>query len=206
MSKTASKKSTTGNGSPLMVGLLVGLIVGVAMAAGLAWYLMKSPSPFVITPPPPRIPTEIAKIPPSVPAAASSVSDGKPRFEFYKVLTDKPDAAVSLPNQPGKVAPPAIAPTAAIKPAPLLVKTDTTAAKQNYYLQVGAFANIDDAEKLKAKLSLQGMDVAVQSVTIPDKGVFNRVRTGPYQGADEMNKARAALKLNGTESTPIRVP
>jgi cell division protein FtsN len=202
MSKAATKKSSTGSGSPLMVGLLVGLMVGMAIAAGLAWYLMKSPSTFVSKPPAPRIAAEPVKATPPV-AAASAVSDGKPRFEFYKVLTDKPDAAVSLPNQAAKVAPPAAA-NAAIKPAPVVVKTDTAAAKQTYYLQVGSFANADDAEKLKAKLSLQGMDVAVQSVTIPDKGVMNRVRTGPYQGADEMNKARAALKLSGTDSTPIR--
>ncbi|MDH2919079.1 MAG: SPOR domain-containing protein [Sideroxydans sp.] len=201
MSKAATKKSSTGSGSPLMVGLLVGLMVGMAIAAGLAWYLMKSPSGFISKPPAPRIAAEPVK---ALPPAASAVSDGKPRFEFYKVLTDKPDATVGLPNQAAKVVTPA-APTAAIKPAPVVVKTDTAAAKQTYYLQVGAFANADDAEKLKAKLSLQGMDVAVQSVTIPDKGVLNRVRTGPYQGADEMNKARAALKLSGTESTPVRI-
>lgn len=203
MSKAATKNSSTGSGSPLMVGLLVGLMVGMAIAAGLAWYLMKSPSTFVSKPPAPRITAEPVKATPPVAAAASAVSDGKPRFEFYKVLTDKPDAAVSLPNQAAKVVAPT-PPTAAIKPAPVVVKTDTAAAKQTYYLQVGAFANADDAEKLKAKLSLQGMDVAVQSVTIADKGVMNRVRTGPYQGTDEMNKARAALKLSGTDSTPIR--
>jgi len=90
-----------------------------------------------------------------------------------------------------------------------LFSTGLRAGKQRVVLaqlRFGAFANADDAEKLKAKLSLQGMDVAVQSVTIPDKGVMNRVRTGPYQGTDEMNKARAALKLTGTDSTPIRVP
>ncbi|MGZ8256506.1 MAG: SPOR domain-containing protein [Gallionella sp.] len=196
MSKAASKKTSTGSGSPLMVGLLVGLIVGVAMAAGLAWYLMKSPSAFVNKPAAPRIVAEPVKAAPPV-AAASAVGDGKPRFEFYKVLTDKPDAIANLAKEDK--------PTAAIKPAPVLVKTDAAAAKQTYYLQVGAFANADDAEKLKARLSLQGMDVAIQSVTIPDKGVMNRVRTGPYQGADEMTKARAALKLSGTDSTPIRV-
>jgi cell division protein FtsN len=198
MSKAASKKSTTGNGSPLLVGLLVGLMVGMAIAAGLAWYLMRSPSPFVNTPPAPRIVAEPVKAAP--PVAASAVSDGKPRFEFYKVLTDKPDAAVSLPKQSSeKITPPVV-----IKPAPVVVKTETAAAKQTYYLQVGAFANVEDAEKLKAKLSLQGMDVSIQSVTIPDKGVMNRVRTGPYQGADEMNQARAALKQSGMESTPVR--
>ncbi len=202
MSKAASKKSTTGNGSPLLVGLLVGLIVGAAMAAGLAWYLMKSPSAFINKPAEPRIVAEPVKATPPV-AAASAVTDGKPRFEFYKVLTDKPDTPVSLPN---KTAGNPAQSTPAIKPAPVVVKTDTAAAQQTYYLQIGAFANAEDAEKIKAKLSLQGMDVAIQNVTIPDKGVFNRVRTGPYRGVDEMNKARAALKLNGTDSTPVRVP
>lgn len=202
MSKAASKKSTTGNGSPLLVGLLVGLMVGMAIAAGLAWYLMRAPSPFVSPSATPRITVQPSKTtPPPAPSTASAVSESKPRFEFYKVLTDKPDAISSLPNQE-KIT----HLTPDIKPSPVVVKTDSAAAKQTYYLQIGAFANIDDAEKLKARLSLQGMDVTVQSITLADKGVINRVRTGPYQGADEMTKARAALKLSGTDSTPIRVP
>lgn len=201
MSKVVNKKPSSGNGSSLVVGLLVGLMIGMVIAAGLAWYLMRSPSPFVTPQVTPRIvaePSKAAKATP--PAAASAVGESSPRFEFYKVLTDKPDAAVNLPKQLNEK----IAPATASKAAPGVVKPEAAAAKPTYFLQVGAFAHVEDAEKLKARLSLQGMEVSVQSVTTADKGVMSRVRTGPYQGADEMNQARAALKQNGMESTPVR--
>ena len=56
---------------------------------------------------------------------------------------------------------------------------------------------------MKAKLSMLGMDVNVQTATIPDKGVWHRVRLGPYKGAEEMNKALAMLKQNGVSATPM---
>jgi len=53
--------------------------------------------------------------------------------------------------------------------------------------------------KTQAKLALLGMEANIQTVTIPDKGVCHRVRTGPYQNSKEMNDARAALKQNGMD-------
>lgn len=76
--------------------------------------------------------------------------------------------------------------------------------KASYFLQAGAFNNAADADKLNAKLSMLGFEANVQSVTIPDRGVWYRVRLGPYKGADEMNKTWAALKQNGIESTPTK--
>ena len=71
-------------------------------------------------------------------------------------------------------------------------------------LQAGSFSNAEDAENLKAKLALLGVVANVQSATIPEKGVWYRVRLGPYNTADEMNHARNFLKQNGVDSTPMR--
>ncbi len=71
-------------------------------------------------------------------------------------------------------------------------------------MQAGSFPKADDAEKLKAKLALLGVEASVQSATIPDKGVWYRVRVGPYKSAEELNRARNFLKQNGVDSTPIR--
>lgn len=207
MSRDTGKKSAAaGKGSPLLVGLLMGLIVGVGLAAGLAWYLMKSPSPFISKEPvamnKPQV-TEQAKaaVVPKNAAAASGVADGKPRFEFYKVLTDKQDAP-TLPGQPAAKTP--ATKSAVAKPAVDTGKPAVAAAKQIYYLQAGAFANEAEAEKLKASLIFDGMEVTVLAMNSPDKGLLHKVRVGPYQGADEMNSARAKLQLKGIASTPIR--
>jgi len=169
------------------------------LAAGLAWFILKSPSPFVNKEQPvaERPMTEVGK-PAKAPVVAakpadqsvpaSGVGDGKPRFEFYKVLTDKQDATVAAPNK------------AADKPQAV----PAPAAKEIYYLQAASFSNADDAEKMKAKLTLLGMEVKVLTVTIPDKGVWYRVRVGPYKGTEEMNSARSTLKLNGVDGTPMR--
>jgi len=199
MSRNTGNKSAapSKSGSPLLTGLLVGMVIGVALAAGLAWFLLKSPSPFVPqetvvakhTPEviKPFAPAESARAvaPTPAPVAASAVEDGKPRFEFYKVLTDKQDAV------PAK---------SADKPQTKEAQPETPTAKANLYLQAGSFSNPDDAEKLKAKLTLIGMEVSVSAVTIADKGVWHRVRVGPFKNADEMNSARGTLKQNGIDS------
>jgi cell division protein FtsN len=209
MSKNSNSRTAppSKGGSSLLAAVLVGMVLGLALAGGVAWYILKRPSPFVNNAPHETVklepdPVKLAPVPaPKVTpeavsaevtasgvasGAASAVGESKPRFEFYKVLTDKPDAAGSA--------------KAAAKPA------DKAAAKGKgiYFLQAGAFANADDADKLKAKLAMLGMEVSVQAATLPDKTVWHRVRLGPYKSTDEMNKASAVLKQNGVSATPMR--
>lgn len=201
MSRNTGNKSAgpRKSGSPLLTGILVGMVIGVAMAAGLAWYIMKSPSPFVqneqvvVKPPvaatPQAQPAAVVPGAQSAAAPASGVSGDKPRFEFYKVLTDKQDAAVAPASKP------------ADKPQP---ESKPVAVSGPQFLQAGSFSSAADAEKLKARLAMMGIEASIQTATIPDKGVWHRVRVGPYKSADEMNKVRAALKQNGIDATPIR--
>lgn len=200
MSRNTGNKSggarKGGSGSPLLTGILVGMVIGVAMAAGLAWYIMKSPSPFVqseqvtVNPPVAAKPqAQPAVVAPGAAAPASGVSGDKPRFEFYKVLTDKQDAAVAPSAKP------------ADKPQP---ESKPVAVSGPQFLQAGSFSNAADAEKVKARLAMMGIEAGIQTATIPDKGVWHRVRLGPYRSTDEMNKVRETLKQNGIDATPIR--
>jgi cell division protein FtsN len=179
-------------GDSLWVGILAGMVIGVAMAAGVAWFLMKSPSPFLSKEQPALAKPDATKSPAAAEKPAAT-SDGKQRFEFYKILTDKQGA------------------TAATKPAdksqparPLSADSKTAASYEPQILQAGSFSNASEAENLKAKLALLGVEANIQSATIPDKGVWYRVRVGPYKNADEMNNARSFLKQNGVDSTPMR--
>jgi cell division protein FtsN len=194
MSRNTGNNSTSPGkgGNSLLIGVLIGALVGVGMVAGVIWYLKNSPSPFThkeqkaVKPP-----VEAAKsAPPAQPAtAASGVGSDKPRFEFYKVLTDKQDATVAVPARPAE--------------KPKAADSKPAAAYEPKILQAGSFSSETDAEKLKAKLALLGMEAGIQTATIPDKGVWYRVRLGPYKTADEMNHARNFLKQNGVESTPM---
>ncbi|MDD2914242.1 MAG: SPOR domain-containing protein [Gallionella sp.] len=191
------------SGSPLLTGILVGMVIGVGLAAGLAWYIMKSPSPFVqkeqvVSKPPvvaakPIAPAAAAASDMQPEAAASGVTDGKPRFEFYKVLTDKQDATVGASGKADKQ-----------QSGKQTIDSKPAAAGESSYLQSGSFSSADDAEKLKARLAILGVEASIQTVTIPDKGVWHRVRSGPYKNTAEMDSARSLLKQNGVDASPTR--
>ncbi|OGT05432.1 MAG: hypothetical protein A2143_03205 [Gallionellales bacterium RBG_16_57_15] len=191
------------SGSPLLTGILVGMVIGVGMAAGLAWYIMKSPSPFVQKEQAAAKPLKDAAKPAgTAEAPASGASEGKPRFEFYKVLTDKQDAAVVAPADQSRII---TQPLVDSKPlADNKAESKPLAAGDPHFLQAGSFSKADDAEKLKARLALLGLESSIQTATIPDKGVWYRVRLGPYKDMDELNRTRDSLKQNGVEATPTR--
>ena len=193
MSYHNSKKSGSTPSASIVPGIIIGVTVGLILAGSVAWYVLKSPgvkSPDIATQSE-QLATERSSPEKmgaaSAPVASAGTKENKPRFEFYKVLTDN----VASPA-------PKITPKTANKPVVLDL------SKELYYVQVGSFANAEDADKLKAKLALMGMEAAVQVASIPDKGVWHRVRLGPYKGQSEANQAREALKLNGVEGTPMR--
>jgi len=174
-----------GKGGSLFAGVLVGMLLGLIVAAGVAWYILKkNPASFeakehrevlklaeenkAATPP-------ISKVAPVASATAATGSEDKQHFEFYKVLADGASAKNQVATKEPKL----------------------TAAADIYYVQAGSFPNQDDAEKLKAKLALLGMEATLQMAIIPNKGTYHRVRLGPFKSADEMNKILVSLKQNG---------
>lgn len=72
-----------------------------------------------------------------------------------------------------------------------------------YYLQAGAFKEMNDAEASRAKLALLGFEAAISDRTT-DGGVLHRVRIGPFAQAEAMNKARAKLSENGVDVAIVR--
>lgn len=174
----------------MLLGIFIGLVLGLAIALGVAWYLSKGPSPFASNA---EKPAE-APAPKSAPAAPAEeggkapAQEAKPRFDFYKIL---PGTETPPPAQPAP-APQPPAPEQPQKPA--------------YYLQAGAFQQAAQADNLKAKLALLGLEASVQTTTLPDKGVVHRVWLGPYASADDANQAREQLKQNGIETTLISTP
>jgi cell division protein FtsN len=182
----------SGGGSPkskVMAGLVIGVVLGVTFAGFVAWYVVtKNPASFTNKElrEPPKVAPQIVPVPASAPVAASGVGSTT-KFEFYKELPDKPEGSatkqvVTKPQTPAPVVNP-----------PAKATVDSTL----YLVQAGSFQNASDAEKLKAKLALVGMEASVQKADIPGKGVFHRVRLGPYKGMVEANATIANLKQNG---------
>ena len=71
------------------------------------------------------------------------------------------------------------------------------------YLQVGAFENPNEADNLKARLALLGVDAKIQSTTT-EKGLLHRVRIGPLGRSEDVDRLRAQLKAEGMNPTPVK--
>ena len=104
------------------------------------------------------------------------------------------------------MAPPAAAPAA---PANDTVATAESPAKtvkpgDRYWLQAGSFSAQSDAENLKARLALAGWEANVQEGNVPEKGVRYRVRMGPYDNTDELNRMKGELGRRGFDVAVIK--
>ena len=197
--RAAQKKS----GGGTVLGVFIGLVIGVLIAFGVVWYLNKSPLPFLnkYEGAPKAENGKSAQGGTAAAPQAPAPLPGKPgdkatdrRFEFYGLLEGKQPAA-SGAAAPAPAAPAVtIAPVVEAKPAPVEI----------FFLQVGAFQKAADADNLKAKLALTGLETSVQEVSIPEKGTMHRVRVGPYRSPEEMNKARALLSQNGVQGTVVK--
>jgi cell division protein FtsN len=75
--------------------------------------------------------------------------------------------------------------------------------KTIYYLQAGAFRDMSDAEATRAKLALLGFEAAISDHS-NDSGVLHRVRLGPFNQVETMNKARAKLLDSGVDVAIVR--
>ena len=105
--------------------------------------------------------------------------------------------------------PPALATTDPPPAAPLAKAGSSPAAPkphsgETYWLQAGAFTEEREADNLKAKIALTGLEASVRPVSIPDKVTLYRVRLGPYQSLDDANRIKGALTQNGVGAAIIR--
>ena len=83
------------------------------------------------------------------------------------------------------------------------VKSVTPASDARYILQAGAFGGSGDAEAVKAKIALLGLNARVESAQIGNKTVY-RVRMGPYGSASELADAKAKLASGGLPAMAVR--
>jgi cell division protein FtsN len=192
--KPAPQKNSTSKGSPFLTGLLIGLLLGVGASVWLTMYIKGGDSPFedkkINAPSSKDLAGKNAKSKEkksddnAVPKDESAVG-AKPAndYDFYTIL---PETESTVTEQEIK-------------------DNAKTVKKDNYFLQVGAFPNEEDADNMKAKLALQGFEAVVQTATIPDKGTWHRVRVGPLNDIDQINKIRGDLTTAGFSTDLIKV-
>ncbi|WP_227869242.1 SPOR domain-containing protein [Nitrosospira lacus] len=181
-------------GNPLLLGLFIGYALGLLSAIGMWMIINNAPSPFISQD---KLADSAAvkstadqagqtqkSVASGIEDKSAKASDGKPRFEFYKIL---PGAEESVTEQQFK--------QAAQQPS----------SGDKYFLQAGSFQNSDDADNLKAKLAMLGVEASVQSADLSEKGIWHRVRVGPFTSMNDINQVRASLQQNGIQSSLMKV-
>jgi cell division protein FtsN len=139
---------------------------------------------------PDRIVVEQAKERAGAPAADKAMQD---KLAIEKGLNEKAgNDKASADKTRDKVASVDPAPTPASKPP------------ERFWIQAGSFATESDAENLKARLAFAGWQANVQQGNVPDKGIRYRVRLGPYDNTDELNRIRNDLAKNGFDVAVIK--
>ena len=203
--KTAGSRRKSGGG--MLIGLFVGLVLGVLVAAGVVWYIHKTPMPFnnkVQAPPPAQTAGGQTQAPiplPGKPGDPVPAQGDKPRFDFYKIL---PGSADAMPDPKGAETKPADAKSKPEKEKEKDKPAEKDAAlKEPVYLQTGSFQNAADADSHKARLALLGAEASIQQVMLQDK-VWYRVRLGPFKKLDDVNNMRADLAKQGIDAKIVK--
>jgi cell division protein FtsN len=73
-----------------------------------------------------------------------------------------------------------------------------------YVLQVGSYRAESEADGMRARLGKLGVDAKVQRVAV-DADVWHRVRIGPINNLDELNKVRRQLQGAEVDAIVIRI-
>jgi len=199
---TPSRKRSEGN---FLAGMGVGVLIGLAVSLGIAFYLNRTPIPFMSAKPKPAEKNGAAAKAPAIaglpqggaaPGTPASGTAEKPKFDFYRILpgSEEPVSDKELRERERQQ-------RAAAKSGGSQQET----SKDVYFIQAGSFQNPADADNQKARLAILGFESSVEPANLPDKGTWYRVRMGPYAKVEEINKVRQALAQSGIEANLIKV-
>lgn len=177
--KTRKRRSASRPLSSLWLAVVLLVVLG-----GGAWYYATQREP-AAGQPAKEIKKSSTK---SAPAESAKPTEAPDRFEFYDTL---PQAEVAIAED-GK------SPAAGISLPPVV-------APGTYVVQAGAFPAFAEADKVKARLALLGIVAEIQSAQADDGRTFHRVRIGPIDDLNQINRLRARLRQNRIDFMVIPV-
>jgi cell division protein FtsN len=192
--KHRSRRKRRTSTSPPWVWLAVGLLVGLFVA--FLTYLQMRPQqqqadngdPVALPVPRQDEASQPPARPPSVPEPPAP-EPPRPRFDFYNLL---PEMEVIVPERE-------------ITGSPTQEGVKRVEQPGTYLLQAASFRGREQADQLRARLAMLGLETSVQTVTINDRESWHRVLVGPFSNLSDLNKARALLQKNGVDAILIRL-
>lgn len=121
------------------------------------------------------------------PEAGDPAADDAKTYAFYEML---PKFEVVVPEKDKDVRPD--------------IKSVPETRSGTYVLQAGSYRNFADADRVRAKLALLGIESNVQKVTV-DNDTWHRIRIGPISKLDDLNRTRQTLHKADVDALLIRV-
>ncbi len=98
-------------------------------------------------------------------------------YDFYKIL---PQYEVVVPEEDPR------------KPA----SASASSPPGTYYLQVGAFRQMPEADERKAELAMLGIVASIQTVTSEPGNTWHRLRVGPVKDMRQLDRTKRQLQDN----------
>jgi cell division protein FtsN len=148
--------------------------------------------------------TEPVKKEPAQQKKAAEPAHQPPQFDFYTILPQKevvvPDYEIKTRAREeliGKIKEPQNKADQAMK------SPDKDAQHQDkgaqYMVQAGSFREFQEADKLRAKLALMGIESRVEKAKVGGNTIWHRVKLGPYAQMTSVSAIRTRLRQNGID-------
>jgi cell division protein FtsN len=226
----ANRSGRSGQHGGTVIGFMLGLVLGLGVAVVVAIFVTRAPVPFMnktnkssdrvhdgktgadmpdpnksmygkqkqATPGGSPAPSSDASTP-AAPAAPAPAASNDANSVLGGILSKE----APPPPPPVAVAPPTPPAAGGKDPINDAIK-GSIEDRTTYQLQAGAFKQQEDAESMKAKLSLLGYESRILNAQVNGETLY-RVRVGPYKQLDDMNKARGRLAENKIDVTVIKI-
>lgn len=173
-------------GIPGWVWLFCGVTVGLVLAMGA--YIATRPVGRHMSTVEQTLSTRVSPKPAGNAKQPAPPPKSKPRFSFYEML---PNYEVVIPKERNR--------SPAQKAHPQVDQGGT------YVIQVASFKQLRSANAEKAKLALLGIESQIQKSAGDNGTTWYRVRVGPSQDTQRLNRVLSLLKQNNVDSLVMRV-
>ena len=141
----------------------------------------------------------LAQAPEASAAASSTAADAEERLAPQESMQETLLEPEPQP-QASPASDPALKPPQAQRPAPAVERPAVPAVQRRLYINVGLFADPENARRADARLRQAGLPSAVEPLVRADGSRLQRVRVGPFNSAAQANVAAARVRALGLEA------
>ncbi len=185
-----------------LISFFFGITVGLLISAYVAFYVTKTPVPFL---------DKVDSISNSELEKISGIKGDV----VVKIAPD--DSSIFVQNQPEitneekkirkenfNVISKVKLPNLEKNKSPFVDPQNESIKPKSYFLQVGAFRVIDEADRMRARLAFLGFEASIYKKN-KRGNVFYRVRLGPFGNTEELNQIKLRLSKNNVKSHAVLI-